>query len=108
MVRRLASFFYGIGMALWNAGQGSRTTPTSARLASYLAFMLLTLVLVNEGFAQIQIVNCDAPVQSRKRGIGVNSLSDMDFRPNSSARKVAVYKPTRKSRVWLDSEARPS
>ena len=30
--------------------------------------------------AQTQIVNCDAPVQSRKRGLGVNSLSDADFR----------------------------
>ncbi|HZL43341.1 MAG TPA: glycosyl hydrolase, partial [Verrucomicrobiae bacterium] len=35
---------------------------------------------MNEGFAQIQIVNCDAPVQSRKRGLGVNTLSDLDFR----------------------------
>ena len=30
--------------------------------------------------AQPQIVNCDAQVQSRKRGLGVNSLSDADFR----------------------------
>jgi len=41
---------------------------------------LLAALLVNEGLAQVQIVNCDAPVQSRKRGIGVNSMSAADFR----------------------------
>jgi hypothetical protein len=41
--------------------------------------LLLTLVLANDALAQIQIVNCDAPVQSRKRGIAVNSMSAADF-----------------------------
>ncbi len=49
------------------------------RLASRAAFLLLALVLVDDGLAQIQIVNCDAPVQSRKRGIAVNTLSTADF-----------------------------
>ena len=49
------------------------------RLASRAALLLLALVLVNDAFAQIQIVNCDAQVQSRKRGIAVNSLSAADF-----------------------------
>ena len=40
---------------------------------------LLLLVLANEGLAQVRIVNCDAPVQSRKRGIAVNSMSAADF-----------------------------
>jgi len=29
--------------------------------------------------AQTRIVNCDAPVQSRKHGIGVNTMSAADF-----------------------------
>ena len=41
---------------------------------------LLALCFTSAGLAQVQIVNCDDPVQSRKRGIGVNSLSDADFR----------------------------
>jgi hypothetical protein len=49
------------------------------RLASHLAFLLLVLVLGNEGLAQVRIVNCDAQVQSRKRGIAVNSMSAADF-----------------------------
>jgi Glycosyl hydrolase catalytic core/F5/8 type C domain/Carbohydrate binding module (family 6) len=49
-------------------------------LASYLTFLLLALVSVSDAFAQIQIVNCDAVVQSRKRGIAINSnMSAADF-----------------------------
>ena len=50
------------------------------RAASPAAFLLLALVLANDALAQIQIVNCDAQVQSRKRGIAVNSnMSAADF-----------------------------
>jgi Glycosyl hydrolase catalytic core/F5/8 type C domain/Carbohydrate binding module (family 6) len=49
------------------------------RLASRAALLVLALVLVNDAFAQVQIVNCNAPVQSRKRGIAVNTLSTADF-----------------------------
>ncbi len=49
------------------------------RLASHRVFLLLWLLLVNEGLAQVNIVNCDAQVQSRKRGIAVNSMSAADF-----------------------------
>ena len=42
--------------------------------------ILLMPGLFSQAFGQIRIVNCDAPVQSRKRGIGVNTLSDTDFR----------------------------
>jgi hypothetical protein len=46
-----------------------------------LALLLLALIPFSQAPAQTQIVNCDAPVQSRKRGIGVNSnMSDADFR----------------------------
>jgi hypothetical protein len=51
------------------------------RTARFLsAFLVLTALLANEGFAQVQIVNADAPVQSRKRGIATTSMSDADFR----------------------------
>jgi hypothetical protein len=49
------------------------------RLASHAVFLLLALVLADEGLAQVKIVNCDAPVQSRKRGIAANSMSAADF-----------------------------
>jgi hypothetical protein len=75
----LALFVSSTWMALRNAFQAYKSTPARARLASYLAFLLLALVSVNDGFAQIQIVNCDAPVQSRKRGIPVSSMSAADF-----------------------------
>jgi fibronectin type 3 domain-containing protein len=60
------------------ACQAVRLVPGPVR--SWFALVVLSLVLANELFAQIQIVNCDAPIQSRKRGLGVNSLSDLDFR----------------------------
>jgi hypothetical protein len=66
-------------MSRRSADRVHKSNPLRARLASYLAFLLLALVSVNDGFAQIQIVNCDAPVQSRKRGIAVNSMSAADF-----------------------------
>jgi fibronectin type 3 domain-containing protein len=76
----LALLVSSVGIALRHAVQANKSLTIRDRLASYFAFLLLALVFVNEGFAQIQIVNCDAPVQSRKRGIGVNSMSDADFR----------------------------
>jgi hypothetical protein len=67
-------------MALRNAVQVNKSFPTRGRLVSCLALLLLALVFSSQVLAQTRIVNCDAPVQSRKRGIGVNSLSDLDFR----------------------------
>ena len=40
---------------------------------------LLAIVFCCQVRAQIQIVNCDAQVQSRKRGIAANSMSAADF-----------------------------
>src|SRR5882724_980783 len=54
--------------------------PTYGRLVSGFMLVLLACVFSSQAIAQTQIVNCDAPVQSRKRGIAVNSLSDADFR----------------------------
>ena len=67
-------------MALRNAGQVNKSLPTRGRLVSCLTLLLLASVFSSQVLAQTQIVNCDAPVQSRKRGIAVNSLSDSDFR----------------------------
>src|ERR1700690_4577112 len=50
------------------------------RMIRCLSRALLGFALSGQVLAQTQIVNCDAPVQSRKRGLGVNSLSDLDFR----------------------------
>ena len=46
---------------------------TCSRLVSCLTVMLLASDFSGQILAQTQIVNCDAPVQSRKRGIGVNN-----------------------------------
>ncbi len=44
------------------------------------ALLFLLLAFSSQTFAQPQIVNCDAPVQSRKRGIATTSMSEADFR----------------------------
>jgi hypothetical protein len=51
-----------------------------SRVVSCLTLMLLAMDFSGQVLAQTQIVNCDAPVQSRKRGIAVNTLSAADFR----------------------------
>ncbi len=66
-------------MVLRNTIQANKLFPKRHRLAWCLAFLLLAVVSVNDVLAQVQIVNCDAPVQSRKRGIAVNSMSAADF-----------------------------
>jgi hypothetical protein len=53
--------------------------PTRAGLAFQAAVLLIRLVSLSDALAQVQIVNCDAQVQSRKRGIAVNSMSAADF-----------------------------
>jgi hypothetical protein len=78
-LRSQAFFVCSAEMSLRNGDQVHKSNPLRVRLASYLAFLLLALVSVSDGLAQIQIVNCDAPVQSRKRGIAVNSMSAADF-----------------------------
>lgn len=72
-------FVSSIRMVRRNADPVNQSFPIRGGLASRVVFLLSVLVLVNEGFAQIQIVNCDAQVQSRKRGIAVNSMSAADF-----------------------------
>jgi hypothetical protein len=45
----------------------------------YLTLMLLASVFCNQVRAQVEIVSCDAQVQSHKRGIPVNTMSAADF-----------------------------
>ncbi|MEJ0090477.1 MAG: glycosyl hydrolase [Limisphaerales bacterium] len=48
--------------------------------AKCLVLLFLLSAFSTQIFAWPQIVNCDAPVQSRKRGIATTSMSDADFR----------------------------
>jgi hypothetical protein len=75
----LALFVSSVWMARRNADQGNQSYPTRGRLVSGLGLALLAFVFSGEVLAQTQIVNCDAQVQSRKRGIAVNSMSAADF-----------------------------
>src|SRR5260370_36265809 len=61
-------------------GVHRRSALTRVSKTSLLALLLLASVLSSSVSAQIQIVNCTDPVQSRKRGIPANSLSAADFR----------------------------
>jgi hypothetical protein len=63
-----------------SACQGNKPFPTFGRLVSCLGLVLLAFDFSSQVLAQTQIVNCDASVQSRKRGIAVNSnMSAADF-----------------------------
>ena len=63
-----------------SAPQVNKPFPTWGRLVSCLGLVLLSFDFSCQILAQTQIVNCDAPVQSRKRGIAVNSnMSAADF-----------------------------
>ena len=53
--------------------------PKRGRLVWCLMFLLFIVVFHDQALAQPRIVNCDAQVQSRKRGIPVNSMSAADF-----------------------------
>ena len=68
-----------IPMIRRNPDQPDTSHPTNGRWVSWLGLVLLSLAFSSEVLAQTQIVNCDAQVQSRKRGIAVNSMSAADF-----------------------------
>src|ERR1035437_5207474 len=74
-----ALFVSTVWMARRNAAPGNQSYPTRGRLDSCLGLVLLAYVFSSEVLAPTQIVNCDAQVQSRKRGIAVNSMSAADF-----------------------------
>ena len=56
------------------------TARPSGRLVLWLGLLFLAFDFTGQVLAQTRVVNCDAPVQSRKRGIGVNTMSAADFR----------------------------
>ena len=93
----LKLFVSSVWMARRNADQGNQSYPTRGRLVSCLGLVLLAFVFSSEVLAQTQIVNCDAPVQSRKRGIAVNS--------NMSALRLG-YKQLDRA-VWCGDELHP-
>ena len=76
----LKLFVSSIWITQRSAYQVNKPFPTCGRLVSCLGLVLLAFDFSSQVLAQTQIVNCDAPVQSRKRGIGVNTMSDADFR----------------------------
>ena len=78
-LRTLESFVSG-KVIRQPAGQVNQPRRTSGRLALWLGLLFLAFDLSGQALAQTRIVNCDAPVQSRKRGIGVNTMSAADFR----------------------------
>ncbi|HVU27599.1 MAG TPA: glycosyl hydrolase [Verrucomicrobiae bacterium] len=66
-------------MVFWNRFEALKKNLSGVRFGPYLGFLLLATVSITDAYSQIQIVNCDAPVQSRKRGIACNALSSADF-----------------------------
>ncbi len=80
LVPRPESSVPGPSLASPNTGRPKQSHPLRRRLALWFGLGLLGMVFSGSVLAQPQIVNCDAQVQSRKRGLGVNSLSDADFR----------------------------
>jgi hypothetical protein len=64
---------------LYNAARSDFPLPARGRLVLWTALLWLAFDFSGQVLAQTQIVNCDAPVQSRKRGIAVNTMSAADF-----------------------------
>jgi hypothetical protein len=61
-------------------GRVKNSLPTHGRsVSSFFALLLLAFVFSDQVLAQIQIVACDASVQSVKRGIACNTMSAADF-----------------------------
>ena len=75
----LAAIISTLCASLRNAGQLTNSFSKYRRLASCLLLMFLGCLFSSQVIAQTQIVSCDAPVQSRKRGIAVNTMSAADF-----------------------------
>jgi hypothetical protein len=70
----------GQGMIQRKAIRVNQSFQMDRKLISCLSLLLLAFDFAGEVLAQTQIVSCDAPIQSRKRGIAVNSMSAADFR----------------------------
>ncbi len=80
MLKRLFCEMFNPPFRVRDVHRAEKTFPTNRRLTSQIIPLLTVLSLACDVSAQVQIVNCDAPVQSRKRGIAVNSnMSAADF-----------------------------
>src|ERR1017187_331663 len=80
MLKRLFTGAVNLPFLVLNVNRDEKTFPKNSCLTSQIVLLLMVLFIAGDVLAQVQIVNCDAPVQSRKRGIAVNSnMSAADF-----------------------------
>jgi len=80
MLKRLFTGAVNLPFLVRNINRIEKTFPKNSCLTSQIVLLLMVLFPAGDALAQVQIVNCDAPVQSRKRGIAVNSnMSAADF-----------------------------
>jgi hypothetical protein len=61
------------------ADMARQALPARSQWAWVFALFLLIFIFAGQTAAQIQIVNCNAQIQSPKRGIPVNTMSAADF-----------------------------
>jgi hypothetical protein len=62
------------------AGVARRNLPAQSRRVMGFVLLVLEFFAASQAPAQINIVNCNAQIQSPKRGIPVNTMSAADFR----------------------------
>ena len=80
MLKRLFTEMFNLPFRVRSVNRVEKTFPRNTCLTSQIILLLTLLFIAGDVLAQVQIVNCDAPVQSRKRGIAVNSnMSAADF-----------------------------
>ena len=80
MLKRLFTKKFNLPFRVRHVNRVGKTCPRNSCLTSQIMLLLIGLFFAGDALGQVQIVNCDAPVQSRKRGIAVNSnMSAADF-----------------------------
>ena len=80
MLKRLFTEMFTLPFRVRNVNRVEKTFPRNSCLTSQIILLLTFLFVAGDALAQVQIVNCNAQVQSRKRGIAVNSnMSAADF-----------------------------
>jgi len=79
MLKRLFTGAVNLPFLVLNVNRIEKTFPTNSCLTSQIVLLLMVLFIAGDVLAQVQIVNCNAQVQSRKRGMGVNTMSAADF-----------------------------
>ena len=80
MLKRLFTEMFTLPFRVRNVNRVEKNFPRNSCLTSQIILLLTLLFVAGDALAQVQIVNCNAQVQSRKRGIAVNSnMSAADF-----------------------------